>query len=464
MEVLGLIDVFSPTKISGWVFEKGSENSIEVVLKRNDSIIARTVANMYRKDLEEKEIHPTGNCGFVFDNFEVDQDISLFDLKVEVLATSIVIEHTPVVRSYLNNLLTKKYINQEKKANSCNRVCHLHVGVHKTGSSSIQNSLIEHHFVNETKYLKIGFANHSIPFYSLFTNEPEKYHINRKENRSFIDCLKFNKSNLELIDKVLSSSSDNMIISGEDISVLPADNLKVLKCLLDSYFDTIKVYIYIRDPHSFISSDFQELIKNGLSGVGFNRLFSGVIYPDYQKIISKFDTVFEQTNVDVRLFDKNSLIGGDVVQDFICTLDLDETIKTSSTNVSLSLEEASILYLFNNYYLLNKVMNQELNAQLLKLRSLIQSLAANKFELSSQLTKELIASHLSDIEWTSRRTSIDRSKLLNNIADAEHVISSAEQLEEIGWSQLVKLVSKLEGKVHKEKRIDLLNRFIDTYL
>ncbi|MGP4963625.1 hypothetical protein [Psychrobacter celer] len=464
MQVLGMVDVFNFTRISGWVFEKDSEDSVEVILKHNDSIIAKTVANIYRKDLEEKEIHPSGHCGFIFDTFQVDQDISLFDLKVEVLATSIVIEPTPEIKKYLSGLLFDPYINKEKASKKPSRICYLHVGMHKTGSSSIQEALFNHKFISSTKYLNIGVANHSIPFYSLLTENPEQYHINRRGNRNFYDCLKFNQKNLEIIDQYISKSEENIIISGEDISVLPTEKLETLKKFLVSYFDSVQILIYIRSPHSFMSSGLQELIKNGLSGDGFDMLFSGTLYPSYQKIISKFDYVFGRSNVEIRLFDKEHLRDGDIVQDFISTIGLQENIPSSTVNTSLSLEELSIFYIFNKYYIKGRDMNKDINNKSINLIDLVKPLALNKFKISKNLTKEVIIKNLQDIEWVSHRVNIDIEDLMEFSDDDEKVIISAMHLEDIGWKQLKRLVNKLEGSKCEEEKLGLLNRFVNIYL
>lgn len=464
MQVLGVIDVFNPTKISGWVFEKDSEDSVEVVLKHNDNIIAKTVADMHRKDLKEKQMHPTGNCGFIFDNFQVDQDVSLFDLRVEVLSPSTVITPTPVVRSNLNHSLINKYTNNKAKTENHNRICYLHVGMHKTGSSSIQQSLYQHVFTNSTKYLDIGFVNHSIPFYSLLTEYPEQYHINRRGDRKFYDCLKFNKRNLELIEQYISKSEGNIIISGEDISLLPTEKLETLRSFLESYFNSVHVLIYIRPPHSFMSSDFQELIKNGLSGDGFSLLKSGSLYPNYRKIIEKFDNTFGQGNVQVRLFDRDYLAKGDIVQDFIEAIGLDEDVASFSTNTSLSLEEASVLYLFNNYYIKNRAITKEINTKLLKLRELIKPLAATKFSLSQSLTQTLIDENVEQVKWTASRANINSADLMESTKNNENTITSAKHLEDIGWQQLRHLISNLESSNYEESKDKLLNKLISDYL
>ena len=62
----------------------------------------------------------------------------------------------------------------------------LHIGVHKTASTTIQNTLYSEReklsdagiLYPEFRLGDIVISNHSIQFYSLFCEEPEKYHIN----------------------------------------------------------------------------------------------------------------------------------------------------------------------------------------------------------------------------------------------------------------------------------------------
>lgn len=462
MQILGKVDVLNSNRVSGWVFKKGNEaDSVEVVLKNNDKVIAKTIANLKRPDLKEKGLHPTGECGFLFQDFHIDESKDIFNLKVEQLSTSSVIEPNPILKSSLNDLLINHYIENKKTLNGSSRKCYLHVGMHKTGSTSIQESLSCHHFNSNNSYLKAISENHSIPFYSIFSEEPADYHIHRRGSRNYYDCLAFNYEAITIIDEFINSSSNDVIISGEDISVLPTKSLVKLKSFLSCYFDVIKVVIYIRPPHSYISSHFQEIIKNGSSGNKFDNLISGKLYPNYQGVIGKFDNVFGRSEVMIRLFDKESLIGQDVVIDFVSAIGLQENIQSITSNQSLSLEELSVSYIFNNYYIKNQVMSQDINNKLLNLRKLMESLAKNKFEISKDLTRGTIDKNIQDVKWVSRRANIDVQKLILLSEGNENVISSSEQLEEIGWKQIKHLINDFGDVKCKDEKENLLNKLVD---
>lgn len=52
----------------------------------------------------------------------------------------------------------------------------LHIGMHKTGSSSIQLALAGFDDGNTT-CPDLGYENHSIPFYTAYSENHQKYHI-----------------------------------------------------------------------------------------------------------------------------------------------------------------------------------------------------------------------------------------------------------------------------------------------
>ena len=60
----------------------------------------------------------------------------------------------------------------------------LHIGMHKTGTSSIQTSL---HKINGNGFRTVRFAeiNHSIPMFTIFSEKRQSYHI--WKNQGFTD-------------------------------------------------------------------------------------------------------------------------------------------------------------------------------------------------------------------------------------------------------------------------------------
>jgi hypothetical protein len=75
---------------------------------------------------------------------------------------------------------------------------------------------------------------------------------------------------------------------------------------------------YVRDLAGYITSNFQERVKNGYAN--FDLIDSA---PPYRRWFEKFDAVFGSENVRLWKFDPASFPRGCVVQDFCARLGLE---------------------------------------------------------------------------------------------------------------------------------------------
>jgi len=83
----GVVDQISSNSVSGWACYLYNTQVTTVELFINEKKVAETQANIYRKDLEDKSIHPTGICGFNFvfpDRVIATQDKIFVKIKDEV--------------------------------------------------------------------------------------------------------------------------------------------------------------------------------------------------------------------------------------------------------------------------------------------------------------------------------------------------------------------------------------------
>ena len=100
----------------------------------------------------------------------------------------------------------------------------------------------------------------------------------------------------------------------------------------------VSVIAYVRDPASYLKSEFSERVKNGM-----NDLF----ILNYKDRFKKVFDVFGENSVNLRLFRPDSLKGGDVVKDFYDILKLPEAPNLPKKNTSLSVEAISMIYILN---------------------------------------------------------------------------------------------------------------------
>lgn len=143
----------------------------------------------------------------------------------------------------------------------------IHMGFHKTASSSIQGTCANNRKLLEKrgvyypvfKYEKKNITNHSIPIFSLFTSSPQNFHINIKWG---VDSDNVNLEYRRQLDRIVSNEN-KILLSGESMSILPEESLFSLKqYFVDNGFRITPV-AFVRSPISHQISAAQERVKNG---------------------------------------------------------------------------------------------------------------------------------------------------------------------------------------------------------
>lgn len=162
------------------------------------------------------------------------------------------------------------------------KTCYLHIGFHKTASSSFQQAcyknrkLLEHSGIIYPVFEcsqagRPAIANHSIPLASLFSRKPENLHQNIRWGVS---------SNIKSVNasyqKTLADAFDsnkNVLLSAERLSISPANELEGLISYMEKRGYDIIPFGLVRSPYSFGCSAIQEIIKGGnyVDLVSFNN-------------------------------------------------------------------------------------------------------------------------------------------------------------------------------------------------
>lgn len=220
--------------------------------------------------------------------------------------------------------------------------CILHIGFHKTGSSSIQKSFAGYDD-DHTFYARLGGPNHSVAVRTAFGKGLDHYHVWRK--RGLTSQQKQQKRNefLEVLRHELTRTDrERIIISAEGASNMKADDVLRFTSFLKEYCDEIKVVAYLRDPVSFAMSALQQQLQGGLTDV------PDVVNPGYKPGLTRYSKAVGKENLILRKFDRGCLLNGDVVDDFGSLFDLDlSKVKRQRVNDSISVNAMKILYRFN---------------------------------------------------------------------------------------------------------------------
>lgn len=308
-------------------------------------------------------------------------------------------------------ILIKNSIKKRKK-------CILHIGMHKTGSSSIQASLNISNSEANFEYMDLG-QNHSFPIFSMFCDNPQSYLYHKTRNNKPGDVYQYNYEMHERFLKcVLYSKHDIFVISGEDISVLSTEAVQRLNQYLNMYFEEVQVVAYVRSFYSYISSAFQQVVKGGDANFSLdNRV------PKYKLRFEKFFHIFGRDNVTLIPFEVSSLYKSDVVRDFCNRFGLsiaEESIRR--VNDSLSLESFSLLYVYLRFH------KQPVRS--VALISFLSNIGSKKIVLCDRLLNELKQKNIEDLEWIENQCGISMdddssSETSNGIRCEEDIIKCA---------------------------------------
>lgn len=280
-------------------------------------------------------------------------------------------------------------------------LCIIHIGMPKTGSSALQNSLFHKIYDKRVSYANLPIPNHSKIIYSLFATNPEEnnYHQKRNMGREEIERQNTKYKKL-LLEGFTNDTSSIEVISGEGIIHIDPDGLYRMKTFLEPYFEKIVVAGYVRPPKSFIESAFQQRVKyHELNSFDFTPVF-----PKYMKKLKKFDRVFGRKNVKLWKFDPKSFPNFDIVLDFYHRFgfEVNPEYQTQRSNDAISREATSLLYVNNKYVTPVYAVALELQIN----RVLVEKVAEigkTKLRFSRTLFEDLMQSNKMSIEWVEDR-------------------------------------------------------------
>jgi hypothetical protein len=301
--------------------------------------------------------------------------------------------------------------------------CVIHIGMHKTGTSSIQKSLAG---FRDQAFCYAGLgrsSNHSVAMFSLFSDTPGRHHSNSALAADPAGMKAFVRAvEQDLATAIRTAGARTLIISGEDIGKLGAPELKRMRDRLRQDSEDIRIIGYVRPPRSFITSVFQQMVRSG----GRPRFELQQVRPRYQRRFEKFDTLFGSDRVSLKLFDRQRLTGGDVVEDFCNTLGIAlprERIVTS--NESWPRQSVCLMFQYNRHCD-DKGIRPMKGAEAKRLLALLPPLGQDKFTLAPALLEELIADQQDDIAWMEARLGVPLSEV--TVARADDIASEDDML------------------------------------
>ncbi len=232
----------------------------------------------------------------------------------------------------------------------------LHIGMHKTGTTSLQQTLGNSRHILEkfnVYYPSIKPFNHSANFPPVVMSNPLKFEIFKQRGIYCEDHAVKESNRLRdlWVEEFKSCKLGNFIISGEELSKMHEEDVRNMDKFLKRYFDDIIVIIYVREPSSFIPSVISEFVKHGGKRIISENYTSH--FPFYKVRIQKYINTFGNNKVIVRSFNKNHFKNNDLFDDFFAALNIKcdtNLLRRVTVNQSLSRDAVMFLLEYNNKF------------------------------------------------------------------------------------------------------------------
>ena len=266
--------------------------------------------------------------------------------------------------------------------------CIIHVGMQKTGSTSIQYSLAP---LDDATHLYAdisGRVNHSVAVYSAFARRPERHPKIRQRGLDEAALEAFvRQARQELRNAVERAAGRTLIISGEGLVGLKPGELERLKGFFERRSVDVEIVAYVRGPAGYMSSSFQQRLKS----TKISEFDPAQLYPFYRSRFEKFDEVFGRDKVRLWRFDPASFPEGSVVRDFCSRTGIDFAhVQEVRKNDSMSREVAGLLYGYG-FWLRENRKPKLFADQAAKLSDLFRELPATRFRLAPSVVRPILA-------------------------------------------------------------------------
>jgi hypothetical protein len=208
---------------------------------------------------------------------------------------------------------------------------YLHIGSEKTGTTSVQRFLRANRDLLAERGVLFPRApgeENQMGMAVAAQNEfgPLRKNVFQLHNWDEVEQFRSRLRN-DLENELRAGDFGQAIISGEHCSsrLTTEEEVSWLRDFLKEFFDDIRVVVYLRRQDEFLLSTYSTDIKGG--AVHRLRIPEGEILHrryNHWNLLSRWSLVFGQRNIICRKYQKVSLKGGDIIEDFRHTVGLSD--------------------------------------------------------------------------------------------------------------------------------------------
>lgn len=341
----------------------------------------------------------------------------------------------------------------------------LHIGLPKTGTTTIQNALYANRaFLLEREgvlYPSLA-PNLTTALCTVFKDDPGSYITNKIAGFSEEEIAARQRDYLSSLETELSSVGwDTLLLSAEGLSNLSASEMAKLRDWGEGYSSGWTVLVCVRHPVAYVRSVIQQIVKGGDT---LERLYQDLPLPAFRRRISNAISAFGRENV--RVFDFDAAVRGDgVVGTFAGEAGISAPSRdrlsppaTPATreNESLSLEAVRILDSLNRQrpVFVDNVRapgRAEPGHDL----AYLSRVKGRRFDLPGWVKEEIRASSREDVAWLNRTFGLDLYRdLIESAPPTRGHEEHAQVLSDPTVDSLAEVVGELVAEAVFHRRLD----------
>jgi hypothetical protein len=195
---------------------------------------------------------------------------------------------------------------------------YLHIGTHKTGSTSIQHflkdntSILKSHgyyYPTEGAYYYPPEASASLLAHAVLNRRPEYIGNTPIDHDACVN---------DIQKSILQSGAENIIVSSEHFSHAHTDNaVQKISDVFLSLFENIIVIIYLRRQDLRLESMYAQGVKTGSITMEFNDYLNASAGWNYYDLLKPWINIFGLKNIVIRPFENSQFFGNSLINDFM---------------------------------------------------------------------------------------------------------------------------------------------------
>ena len=316
---------------------------------------------------------------------------------------------------FIKSIDFKKYINEKVKK------IYLHIGFHKTATSSIQQTLYSNKkklMQNDIYYSSNQKAANAFTLFGLFCDDVKRYDYHKQRGHNQQQIEEFNSDNLiELLKEIKYCKQKTFLFSEEHLStIVNLDNIKELKDFIRRLMPKADICLIccVRDPIKFYVSSFQQRVGGNLIIIPKNNEFNTSKLNYFKYKISGYLNVFNRENIVVYKFedacsDKNGPVGYFLKNILELSDRTIKKIKIIKANEGRSIKALELISYCNEkipYYVNGMKSDKREFAD----THSFAKVRGNKLTIPVDVQKKIFESMYDDIIWLKNQFGVDYSQ------------------------------------------------------